>query len=98
MPRIDSMVDSHGVSFQERGSAFQKIIDEFAAKMKSAALGISEESHSRHKSHGKLLPRDQVGQLLDPGSPLLELSPLLCGHKYRGAKYFSVTLKSELWG
>lgn len=81
-PRLDSMVESHGDSFQERKSAFLKIIDDFSVKMKSAALGGSEESRSRHESRGKLLPRDRVGQLLDSGSPFLELSPLAANGMY----------------
>ena len=47
-----------------------------------AALGGSEKSRERHVSRGKLLPRDRVDTLLDPGSPFLEISPLAANGLY----------------
>ena len=58
----------------------QKLRDDVA----KAALGGSERSRERHVSRGKLLPRDRVELLLDPGSPFLELSQLAACDMYEG--------------
>jgi 3-methylcrotonyl-CoA carboxylase beta subunit len=47
-----------------------------------AALGGSERARKRHLSRGKLLPRQRVERLLDPGTPFLELSPLAAQGMY----------------
>ena len=51
-------------------------------KLATAALGGSAKSRERHVSRGKLLPRDRVDGLLDPGSPLLEVAPLAADGMY----------------
>ncbi len=50
--------------------------DELWAKVAVAALGGDEKSRERHISRGKLLPRERVERLLDPGSPFLEIGQL----------------------
>ncbi|HRE01443.1 MAG TPA: carboxyl transferase domain-containing protein, partial [Ilumatobacteraceae bacterium] len=52
--------------------------------MARAQLGGPESSRQRHVARGKLLPRDRVTTLLDPGSPFLELSPLAAHGMYGG--------------
>ena len=47
--------------------------------------GGGEKARARHVERGKLLPRDRVNQLLDPGSPFLELAPLAAEDLYDGA-------------
>ena len=49
-----------------------------------AALGGSERSRERHMSRGKLLPRERVERLLDPGSPFLEIGQLAANEMYDG--------------
>ncbi|MEY2523049.1 MAG: 3-methylcrotonyl-CoA carboxylase beta subunit [Ilumatobacteraceae bacterium] len=58
------------------------LIAELRQRVERAALGGSESSRQRHVSRGKLLPRDRVESLLDPGSPFLELSPLAANGMY----------------
>ena len=58
------------------------LVDELRAKLSAAALGGSERSRERHVGRGKLLPRDRVDGLLDPGSPFLELAPLAADGMY----------------
>lgn len=82
LPRISSTIELRDPSFGERTAAFRKLIDEFKARMATAALGGPEETRLRHQNRGKLLPRDRVTQLLDPGSPFLELSPLAANGMY----------------
>lgn len=60
----------------------EKLTAELADKLASAARGGSEKSRQRHISRGKLLPRDRVNELLDPGSPFLEIAPLAAGGMY----------------
>ncbi len=56
--------------------------DELWAKVAAAALGGNEKSRERHTSRGKLLPRERVERLLDPGSPFLEVGQLMAGGLY----------------
>ncbi|EKF22959.1 carboxyl transferase domain protein [Mycolicibacterium hassiacum DSM 44199] len=58
------------------------LVDELRAKLATAALGGPERARERHVSRGKLLPRQRVDGLLDPGSPFLEFSPLAANGMY----------------
>ncbi|MFT3953069.1 MAG: hypothetical protein QM722_01135 [Piscinibacter sp.] len=57
-------------------AAWREIVGDLQEKRAEAALGGNERARERHVSRGKLLPRDRVMRLIDPGSPFLELSPL----------------------
>lgn len=63
----------------------QVLIDDLKAKRAAAALGGPERSRERHLSRGKLLPRERVLRLIDPGTPFLELSPLAAHDMYDDA-------------
>ena len=69
LPRISTTVDIRDPSFCERDAAFRDFIADFTAQMNRAALGGPEGTRIRHQDRGKLLPRDRVTHLLDPGSP-----------------------------
>ena len=60
----------------------RRLVGELNAKLAAAALGGNERARERHVSRGKLLPRDRVDRLLDPGTPFLELAPLAAGGMY----------------
>src|ERR1700722_11329908 len=62
-----------------------RLVEEFRAHVASTALGGPEASRERHTSRGKLLPRDRVHRLLDPGSPFLEVGAL-AAHGMYGAE------------
>ena len=64
---------------------YPELVAELHEKLAAAALGGSEKSRERHVSRGKLLPRDRVNQLLDDGSPFLEIAPLAADGMYGGA-------------
>ncbi|BCI82910.1 carboxyl transferase domain-containing protein [Mycobacterium sp. SMC-18] len=70
---------SQRVSHREQHLA---LVAELKGKLATAALGGSERSRERHVGRGKLLPRDRVNGLLDPGSPFLEIAPLAAGGMY----------------
>jgi len=61
------------------------LVDELRARTARARLGGDERSRQRHVGRGKLLVRDRVDRLLDPGSPFLELSPLAANGMYDDA-------------
>jgi acetyl-CoA carboxylase carboxyltransferase component len=64
--------------------AFADRCEAVRARLEIAALGGGERSVERHRARGKLFVRDRVAQLIDPGSTLLELSPLAADQMYTG--------------
>src|SRR5246500_1792997 len=60
----------------------RRVVDELTTRLATAALGGNERARERHVSRGKLLPRERVDRLLDPGGPFLELSPLAANGMY----------------
>jgi 3-methylcrotonyl-CoA carboxylase beta subunit len=64
------------------GDEHRRLVGELNTKLAAAALGGNERARVRHVSRGKLLPRERVDRLLDPGSPFLELSPLAADGMY----------------
>ncbi|MET8777883.1 carboxyl transferase domain-containing protein [Nocardia sp. NPDC050713] len=69
---------------QEVGNraAHEALTSDLRARLAAAALGGPAKARERHIARGKLLPRQRVDQLLDPGSPFLELSPLAANGMY----------------
>ncbi|HVV13816.1 carboxyl transferase domain-containing protein, partial [Amycolatopsis sp.] len=62
----------------------ERLVAELAARTAAAAAGGPEPARQRHLARGKLLPRQRLATLLDPGSPFLELSPLAADGLYDG--------------
>ena len=60
-------------------------VDDLRVRLEAARKGGSESARKKHLDRGKLLARDRVDQLLDPGSPFLELSPLAATEMYDDA-------------
>jgi len=61
------------------------LIEDLEARLERVRAGGGERSRERHTSRGKLLARDRVEKLCDPGTPFLELSPLAAEELYDGA-------------
>ncbi|WP_448211225.1 carboxyl transferase domain-containing protein [Colwellia sp. MEBiC06753] len=76
MPKITSKINTRSQDFIDNAEHMQRQVDDLKAKLEAIKLGGGEKSRERHLSRGKLLPRDRVYQLLDAGSPFLELSQL----------------------
>ena len=76
MPRIVSRISPSSDAFRANAAAMQALVADLAAKRTEAAQGGPEKLRQRHISRGKLLPRDRVTRLIDPGTPFLELSQL----------------------
>jgi 3-methylcrotonyl-CoA carboxylase beta subunit len=82
--RIESVIDTRSRESLINAGQWQLLIDDVKAARAAAALGGNEKSRDRHVSRGKLLPRERVMRLIDPGSPFLELSPLAAYGLYDG--------------
>ena len=61
---------------KKNAETWQSLIEDLTERIAEAAQGGDQRSRERHTGRGKLLPRDRVNGLLDPGSAFLELSPL----------------------
>ena len=57
-------------------TGLRELVDELRERLAVVRQGGSESARAKHTARGKLLVRDRVDRLLDPGSPFLELSPL----------------------
>ena len=79
---LTSNVDIGSAEFSTNAARMRALADELRARRAEAALGGSLRVRERHLARGKLLPRDRVTRLLDPGSPFLELSPLAANGLY----------------
>ena len=84
MAIIGTDIDRGGAQFLERGAALRALVAELRRRTAEAAQGGGAESRARHVARGKLLPRERIDLLLDPGTPFLELSPLAAGGMYGG--------------
>ena len=82
MPKIISSVSTSSDEFKANAAAMRALVADLAAKRAEAATGGPERLRERHAARGKLLPRDRVLRLIDPGSPFLELSPLAASTMY----------------
>jgi 3-methylcrotonyl-CoA carboxylase beta subunit len=76
MPIIESKLDPRADDFRHNAAALEALVADLRDKIATLAKGGGEVARERHLSRGKLLPRDRVAQLLDPGAPFLELSQL----------------------
>ncbi|GAA6153752.1 carboxyl transferase domain-containing protein [Pseudoteredinibacter isoporae] len=79
MAKIQSKLNARAADFLENAEHMQQQVDDLHSKLDTIKQGGGERSQQRHVNRGKLLPRDRVKHLLDPGSPFLELSQL-AGH------------------
>lgn len=76
MAILKSNISSRDQRFNDNAEAMGRLADDLQAERAKAALGGDQRSRDRHVSRGKMLPRDRVYGLIDPGTPFLELSPL----------------------
>ncbi|MCA0176342.1 MAG: methylcrotonoyl-CoA carboxylase [Proteobacteria bacterium] len=76
MSRIQSQFNPRSADAQANATAMRTLVDELSAKLEAIARGGGEAARAKHLARGKLLPRDRVEMLLDPGTPFLEIAPL----------------------
>lgn len=78
----NSRVDARAASFLENARHQESLVAQLRERLATAALGGPSTSRERHTARGKLLPRERVDTLLDPGSPFVELSALAASGLY----------------
>src|SRR5271165_251078 len=67
---------------QANAAAMRALVEDLRAKLNVIEQGGGKRARDKHKARGKLLPRERIALLLDPGSPFLELSPLAAYEVY----------------
>ncbi|HWH17598.1 MAG TPA: carboxyl transferase domain-containing protein [Allosphingosinicella sp.] len=83
MTQISSKIDEGSEAYRRYAAHNRALAEELRARVAAAALGGPEKHRERHVSRGKLLPRDRVTRLLDPGSPFLEIGQLAANGMYK---------------
>jgi 3-methylcrotonyl-CoA carboxylase beta subunit len=83
MSAIVSKADEGSETFRRYVAHNRALAEELRAKAAEVAPGGPEKSRERHVARGKLLPRDRVMRLLDPGSPFLEIGQLAANGMYK---------------
>ena len=76
MPIIESKLSPRAPDFQANADKMRTLVDDLKQKVAKAALGGGDKARDKHTARGKLLPRQRINLLLDPGAPFLELSQL----------------------
>jgi 3-methylcrotonyl-CoA carboxylase beta subunit len=76
MAQIVSKIDIRSKEFAENRAAMGPLVDDLHATLQRNAEGGSAAARDKHRKGGKLLARERIAALLDPGSPFLELSAL----------------------
>ena len=84
MPVIQSKLDPKSPEFQANATHLRAAVEDLNAHVARAAGGGGEKARARHTERDKLLPRERIRALLDPGSPFLELSSLAGEGMYEG--------------
>ncbi|HEX8057884.1 MAG TPA: carboxyl transferase domain-containing protein [Novosphingobium sp.] len=81
-PVLQTALNLDSPEAQARAAHNRALAAELRERVAAAALGGNAKSRERHTARGKLLPRDRVERLLDPGSPLLEIGQLAAYGEY----------------
>jgi 3-methylcrotonyl-CoA carboxylase beta subunit len=76
VPALVSKIDTNSEAFQANTAHNRRLAATLRQRTAEVALGGPEESRARHEKRGKLLPRERVERLLDPGAPFLEVGAL----------------------
>jgi 3-methylcrotonyl-CoA carboxylase beta subunit len=81
---LHSKIDPTSQEFQQNSSAMLALVAELKDKLNGVAGGGGKASRAKHVARGKMLARDRVDLLVDPGTAFLELSPLAANGLYGG--------------
>jgi 3-methylcrotonyl-CoA carboxylase beta subunit len=84
MSKLSSQLNPRSESFQANAAAMRALVEDLRAQFARVEQGGGEAARARHTARGKLLPRERVLQLLDPGTPFLEIAPLAAHAMYGG--------------
>jgi 3-methylcrotonyl-CoA carboxylase beta subunit len=84
MTILHSAVDLHSDEFAQNANVMNGLVQELHGKLETTMQGGSESARAKHVSRGKLLARERIDLLVDPGAPFLELSALAAYDLYGG--------------
>ncbi len=76
MPIIETKLNPRSDDFRANTAALEALVADLRAKVEKLALGGGQAARDKHTGRGKLLPRERIEKLLDPGTPFLEFSQL----------------------
>ena len=82
MPKIQSSLDPRAADFIANAEQLRSVVADLKAQTARAAAGGGDKARKKHTERGKLLARERIRALLDPGSPFLELSALAAHGMY----------------
>ncbi len=82
MTVLHSQLNPRSADFAANAAAMRTVVDDLKAHLEKIAVGGGEAARVKHTARGKLLPRDRVQMLLDPGTPFLEVAPLAALNMY----------------
>jgi len=85
MSVLASQIDPRSPEFQASSAQLRSVVDDLHKELARSAEGGGAKAREKHTARGKLLPRERIRALLDPGSPFLELSPLAAYGMYEDA-------------
>src|SRR5439155_20092004 len=100
MPVIESRLDTRDAAFVRNREALAALVADLRTKVAAIEQGGGDAARTRHAGRGKLLPRERVRALLDPGSPFLEFSQLAAYGMYEDAIAAAgiITGSGRVWG
>jgi len=85
MSKLSSKLNPRSADFQANATAMRALVQDLHAQVAKVAEGGGEAARAKHTARGKLLPRERVQMLLDPGTPFLEIAPLAAYGMYGDA-------------
>ncbi|MEM8921050.1 MAG: carboxyl transferase domain-containing protein, partial [Pseudomonadota bacterium] len=84
MTILQSQIDARSEGFAANSAVMRELVDELKTRADQVMQGGNERSRERHISRGKLLARERVDRLLDPGTPFLEVGRFAAWEMYSG--------------
>ena len=81
---LPTQVQPRAPEFQANAAAMRALVEDLRAKATEVSQGGGQAARDKHTARGKLLPRDRVDRLLDPGAPFLEIGQLAAYGMYDG--------------
>ncbi|MFC4258994.1 carboxyl transferase domain-containing protein [Marinobacter lacisalsi] len=82
MAILHSSINTQSEEFRQRQDAMEALVSDLGTRLERVAQGGGKDIQERHRSRNKLLPRERINRLLDPGSPFLEIAPLAADGVY----------------